>query len=341
LEEFSYQRTPHLKAFCRPFLEAAQRPSRHLARITRLLLANGVQGNPLLRLAINIVLPWDAMLIYLLDRAKGELAEHAPAWMGTWFELEALCSLANLAYLNPGYTFPEIVVRVREEPTPVLGAEGLGHPLIPYAGRVSNDLSISALGQVTMITGSNMAGKSVFLKTVGANLALAYAGGPVTARSLRTIPFRLFTSMAISDSVTDGISYFYAEVKRLRALLHELSRDHRMPVLYCIDEIFRGTNNRERLLGSRAYVSSLVGKRGLGFIATHDLELARLADESPHIVNYHFRDHVQDGRMVFDFILRPGPSPTTNALTIMALEGLPTPPTGNARRGPGEVEPPR
>jgi DNA mismatch repair ATPase MutS len=176
---------------------------------------------------------------------------------------------------------------------------------------------------VTVITGSNMAGKSVFLKTVGVNLSLAYAGGPVNAQCLQTIPFRLYTSMGISDSVTDGISFFYAEVKRLKALLAELQRDHPLPLLYCIDEIFRGTNNRERLTGSRAYVRALTGKRGLGFIATHDLELANLARELSQVVNYHFRDSVEGGRMVFDYILRPGPCPTTNALRIMQLEGLP------------------
>jgi DNA mismatch repair ATPase MutS len=168
-----------------------------------------------------------------------------------------------------------------------------------------------------------MAGKSVFLKTVGVNLSLAYAGGPVNAQLLRTVPFRLFTSMGISDSVTDGISFFYAEVRRLRALLAELERDHPLPLLFCIDEIFRGTNNRERLIGSRAYLRALAGKHGLGFIATHDLELAKLAGELPQVVNFHFRDRVEDGRMVFDYILRPGPCPTTNALRIMQLEGLP------------------
>ena len=123
--------------------------------------------------------------------------------------------------------------------------------------------------------------------------------------------------------MTDGISFFYAEVKRLKALLLELQRDHPLPLLYCIDEIFRGTNNRERLIGSRAYVRALSGGRGLGFIATHDLELASLAGELPEVMNYHFRDRVEDGRMVFDYVLRPGPCPTTNALRIMRLEGLP------------------
>jgi DNA mismatch repair ATPase MutS len=246
--------------------------------------------------------------------------------MGTWFELEALGSLANLAYLNPGYTFPQVLSEEDTAPSSaVFEAQALGHPLISDEEKVCNDFAIEALGQVTVITGSNMAGKSVFLKTVGVNLALAYAGGPVNARCLKTVLFRTFTCMGISDSVTDGISYFYAEVKRLRALLAALERDHALPLLFCIDEIFRGTNNRERLIGSRAYVRALAGKSGVGFIATHDLELAKLAGQVPQVVNYHFRDHVAGGRMAFDYTMRPGPCPTTNALKIMQLEGLPVP----------------
>jgi DNA mismatch repair ATPase MutS len=161
------------------------------------------------------------------------------------------------------------------------------------------------------------------LKTVGVNLALMNAGGPVNAHSFSARAFRLFACIGVSDSVTDGISYFYAEVKRLKALLAELEREHPLPLLFCIDEIFRGTNNRERLIGSRAFVSALAAKHGVGFIATHDLELAKLAEQSRLVRNYHFRDHFDAGRMVFDYALRPGPCPTTNALKIMQLEGLP------------------
>jgi DNA mismatch repair ATPase MutS len=128
--------------------------------------------------------------------------------------------------------------------------------------------------------------------------------------------------------VTDGISYFYAEVKCLKALLAALAYDHPYPVFYFIDEIFRGTNNRERLAGSRAYIQTLAGKPGVGLLSTHDLELIHLADEVKAVKNYHFRDDIKNGRMVFDFKLHRGPSPTTNALKIMEMEGLPvSPPT--------------
>lgn len=325
LETFSYQNTPHLRMLCEPFLDRAHRPSNYLARITRVLTAMGLRGNPLTWFVLNALLPWDFYFAYRLNQYKAGMAQHAPVWTDAWFELEALSSLANFAYLNPGYTFPALLVGKSQKQPFVFRAQGLGHPLIPDDEKVCNDFAIPELGQVTVVTGSNMAGKSVFLKTVGVNLALAYAGGPVNAQRLQTTPFRLFTCIGITDSVTDGISYFYAEVKRLKALLAELERDHPLPLLFCIDEIFRGTNNRERLIGSRAYVRALAEKRGVGFIATHDLELAKLADQVPQVKNYHFRDHFVADRMVFDYTLRPGPCPTTNALKIMQLEGLPVP----------------
>jgi len=168
-----------------------------------------------------------------------------------------------------------------------------------------------------------MSGKSTFLRTLGTNLCLAYAGGPVNASSLQASLFKLYTCIKVSDSVTDGYSYFYAEVRRLKGLLTELERSSDFPLFFLIDEIFKGTNNRERQIGSRAYIQALVGQNCMGVISTHDLELVNLADTLPGIKNYHFKEDVIDGRMVFDYVLRPGPSPTTNALKIMQMEGLP------------------
>ncbi len=334
LEGYSYRDTPHLRTLCAPLLDPHRRPSRFLARVARIVAATGVRGNPAAWFVLNALVPWDVYFAYVLNGTKSDLARYLPAWMDVWFDLEALDSLAEFAYLNPAYTFPTIAESGgrngedgRGDTEPVFEARSLGHPLIPDGERVTNDYVIAKLGQVDIITGSNMSGKSTFLRTVGANVALALAGGPCNATYLRTLPFRLFTCLKVSDSVTDGISYFYAEVKRLKALLVELEHDEPLPLLFLIDEIFRGTNNRERLIGSQAYVRALIGKNGAGLISTHDLELVRLAAEMPGVRNDHFRDAVMDGRMVFDYILRPGPSPTTNALAIMRIEGLPVPPT--------------
>ena len=206
---------------------------------------------------------------------------------------------------------------------PYFHAQNLGHPLIDKADKVGNDFEIPGLGHVGLITGSNMAGKSTFMRTVGLNQCLAYAGAPVDAQQYQTRLFRLFTCIKVSDSVADGFSYFYAEVRRLKALLEALEADDNLPLLYFIDEIFRGTNNRERLQGSQSFIRAVVGEHGYGFIATHDLALVDLAKETDKIRNYHFRDDVVVGQMHFDYILHPGPCPTTNALRIMHLAGLP------------------
>lgn len=323
LETFSYRDTPHLKILCTPFLDPDQRPSQHLSSIKRVVAATGIRGNPVLWLILNAVVPWDYYFAYRLDKLKTKLARYLPSWLDVWFELEALSSLANLAYLNPGYCFPDFIADADQNRAAMFQASGLGHPLIPDDEKICNDFAIEAAGEITIFTGSNMSGKSTFLRTVGVNLILANAGGPVNARQLRTRHLRLYTCIRISDSVTNGVSYFYAEVKCLKGLLEELGREHPLPLFYFIDEIFRGTNNRERLAGSRAYIQALAGATGIGLISTHDLELVHLADEIPAIKNYHFTDDVVDGRMVFDYQLHFGPSPTTNALKIMRMEGLP------------------
>ena len=320
LESFPYNRTPHLAKLCEPYWRAAERPSASLRQIVRIAGAAGVQQSHLLGFLVNVLVPWDLFFADRLNRYKASAKATLPAWIHTWYDLEALCALATHGYLNPDNTFPEIM---SPDNGPVLQARGLGHPLLPIAERVRNDFGFDATGEIALITGSNMSGKSTFLRTLGANLCLAYAGAAVQAEALRTVPLRLFTCIQVADSVTDGISYFYAEVRRLKALLAALNAEDEAPLLYLIDEIFRGTNNHERLVGSRAYIKSLAKGRGVGAISTHDLELIGMADDVPGIHNFHFREEIKDGRMVFDYRLRTGPCPTTNALKIMRMAGLP------------------
>ncbi|MEJ2749101.1 MAG: MutS family DNA mismatch repair protein, partial [Anaerolineae bacterium] len=322
LEGYRYGRNQYLKDLCAPFWQGEKRPSQQIKQISRITAAISLQKNPFVWFAINALIPWDLYFAYRLYRQKSELSDLLPGWLHVWFDLEALNSLANFSYLNPDFQLPVIAEQTGE----LFRATALGHPLIASTERVCNDMSIDRLGSLAIITGSNMAGKSSFLRTVGINLALAFAGGPVCAESLHTSLFRLFTSMRLADSVTDGFSYFYAEVQRLKALLDALTEEEARPLFFLIDEIFRGTNNRERFLGSQAYVQALVNKNGVGLIATHDLDLTSLADEQTVVANFHFRDDVRNGRMVFDYKLRSGPCPTTNALQIMQLAGLPLPP---------------
>jgi len=321
LETYRYGKNEHLKALCRPF--SGQRPSLILKSIARIASAATLQKNMLLWIIVNILVPCDFYIAYRFQHYKALVAAQLPLWLNTWFELEALNSLADFAYLNPEYTLPHIVELPGAGDQPVFQALGLGHPLIPMQHKVVNDFAMSAPGEIDIITGSNMSGKSTFLRTLGLNLCLAYAGAPVNSRLFRTPLFRLFSCIRISDSVTEGYSYFYAEVKRLKALLDELDSPSPLPLFFLIDEIFKGTNNRERLIGSESYISALAGRNCLGVVSTHDLELVSLTNKLPQVKNYHFREDVVDGHMVFDYVLREGPSPTTNALKIMQMEGLP------------------
>ena len=318
LESRSYKRTPRLAEVCAPFLDQNKQPSREVKRLGRLAAALGLRTNPLLSFVVHIFVPWDFIFTHRLELLKKELAHLLPRWLDAWYELETLNSLANFAYLNPGYILPEISSGERQ-----FSARRLGHPLLNHETKVCNDFELDQDQRVVILTGSNMAGKSTFLRTIGVNLCLAYAGAPVNAERLHTALFRLFTCIKVSDSVQDGLSYFYAEVKRLQALLAAATAGDPLPVLFLIDEIFRGTNSRERLIGSRSYIRALSQSNSVGLVATHDLELVKLADEIKGVANFHFREEVSNGRMVFDYRLRTGPCPTTNALTIMRLEGLP------------------
>ncbi|HEX6730239.1 MAG TPA: hypothetical protein VF074_09525, partial [Pyrinomonadaceae bacterium] len=318
LESRCYDKTPGVAAICSPFVDKSKRPSVEIKRLGRLAAALGVRTNPLLFLLVHLVVPWDFYFTHRLELVKNEIAHLLPRWLDAWYELESLNSLANFAYLNPNYKFPGLSAEPGR-----FAAQNLGHPLLKPDAKVCNNFELAHGQKIVILTGSNMAGKSTFLRTIGVNLCLAYAGATVNADRLDASLYRLFTCIKVSDSVQDGLSYFYAEVKRLQALLAAAKADDPWPVLFLIDEIFRGTNSRERLIGSRSYIRELAKGPSVGLVATHDLELIKLADEIEGVTNLHFREEVSDGRMVFDYRLRSGPCPTTNALTIMRLEGLP------------------
>ncbi len=295
-------------------------PSRDWKLLNRTLNMIGWRNNLLLGLMLNAFLPWDHYCAGLAVKCRSLFQQNLPLWIESLAQLDALSSLAYYAWLFRKTIFPEFQENDR---LPLLTAKALGHPLIPEPERVSNDITFKEKGEIMLITGSNMSGKSSFLKTVGINLALAQAGGPVTAQEFSCSVFRLASCINISDSITDGYSFFYAEVRRLKFILDLLEKEGETPVLFLIDEIFKGTNNRERLIGSRSLIKKLSSSSGLGIITTHDLELVDLAHDLKLLHNFHFREHISAGKMTFDYLLRPGPCPTTNALRIMALEGLP------------------
>jgi len=186
---------------------------------------------------------------------------------------------------------------------------------------VRNDVSLTAGLKVLVVSGSNMSGKSTLLRTVGINAVLALAGAPVRARSLRIAPLALGASIRILDSIQEGTSRFYAEITRLRKLVS--LADGPIPLLFLLDELLHGTNSHDRRIGAEAVVRGLVQQGAIGLLTTHDLALAHIVDVlAPHAVNVHFEDHIENGRIAFDYTLRPGVVKKSNALELMRSIGL-------------------
>ena len=308
---------------CAPLVEPGVAPSSYTRHIARIFHGISVKAHPLVHLAFNALCPWDLFFAFRLRQFQERVRTRLPVWLDRLAEVEAASALATFAYLHPDYIWPtpasDIGVRSRR----------LGHPLIPTTTRVSNDSALEGLGTIYLITGSNMSGKSTFLRTIGINVCLAQAGAPVCAGSFTWSWSRLASCIRINDSLDAGLSFFYAEVKRLKTILHATMDRSSPPVLFLIDEIFKGTNNRERLIGSRSYIKALAAGNGYGLVSTHDLELTDLEHEIPSLINAHFQETVSNGALAFDYRLRPGSCPTTNALRIMELEGLPIPRTSS------------
>jgi hypothetical protein len=324
----SLKASPALDRLCLPLRDESTKPSRSLGEAASLLHRLSIKAHPLVHYLANAVGPWDLYYTYRLQALQDRIAQAVPLWFDIFAEFEAASAIANFAYLNPAYCWPvpltEHHTHSDTEQDPALIGLELGHPLIPSASRVANDLSLEGRGTILLVTGSNMSGKSTFLRTVGVNLCLAQAGGPVCAKHYRWTWAQPASCIRVDDSLETGLSFFYAEVKRLKTILSAAERTDGPTVLFLIDEVFRGTNNRERLLGARAFVAALARSRGFGLITTHDLELTDLERRIDRLRNVHFQETVEEGRLAFDYKLRPGPCPTTNALRIMALEGLPT-----------------
>ncbi|MGE3153020.1 MAG: hypothetical protein AB7G48_07715 [Nitrospiraceae bacterium] len=338
LERRARDKSSALGELCASLIRADRSPSRHLRQAARIVSGLSVRSNPLAHIFVNLPGPWDLYFIWRLQRLQTRIADHLPKWLDILAEVEATSACASFAYLHPSYTWPTLAAG-EHEPGPTLEAIRLGHPLIPANQRMSNDATLQGRGELWLVTGSNMSGKSTFLRTIGINVCLAQAGAPVCAERFGWSWVRLYCCIRVEDSIEQGLSHFYAEVKRLKLIL-EAARDRSAaPILFLIDEIFRGTNNRERLIGSRAYIQALASHNGFGLVTTHDLELAELETVISTLRNVHFQETIEDGALSFDYVLRPGPCPTTNALRIMAMEGLPvssmTLPPESERRKPG------
>ncbi|MFT7121556.1 MAG: hypothetical protein ACJAZ9_001736 [Neolewinella sp.] len=262
---------------------------------------------------------WSLQWMRKLDQWRDEHKHELPTWLKTLAETDALISWANLRHNQPDWSDAEFTDES------VCEAKGLGHPLLPPSGRITNDLTMRTDGHIHLVTGSNMAGKSTWLRTVGVNLVLAQAGGPVCALHLRTRPLQVWTSMRTQDDLSESTSSFYAELKRLKAIIEAVS-DANQHVFFLLDEILKGTNSRDRHTGSRALIRQLIRELGAGIIATHDLELGVLESEpGSHVENYAMEVQTQGDDLVFDYKLHPGVCKSFNATALMARMGIDIP----------------
>jgi hypothetical protein len=272
--------------------------------------------NIMVSIPLNLFFFWDIHCCLALEKWKQQHAGDIDRWLAVMAEFEVLNSIANMAYNNPLWVMPEIVSGYF-----TIQAKDVGHPLIPDHRRILNDIDITGSSRIVIVTGSNMAGKSTFLRTCGVNAVLALAGAPVCASSFTLSHVQVISSMRISDSLEDNTSSFYAELKKLAAIIQQAGQNRELFIL--LDEILRGTNSNDRFTGSVALIRQLIGYDTVAMVATHDLKLADLENEIPgNIDNYHFDVKIDKEELYFDYKLNPGVCKSMNASILMKKMGI-------------------
>jgi hypothetical protein len=302
----------------------AGRASVALASLERIVGFADARRNEAFRVFFGPILMWDAHCALALGRWRDRAGSHLRSWLDALSEVEALASLGGFAFEHPDYAWPSLAE------TATFDARGLGHPLLRDEVRVGNDVAFVSTGRALVITGSNMSGKSTLLRAIGVNAVLAVAGAPVCAKTLALGPLQVATSMRIDDSLEDGVSHFYAELRRLKAIIDRARRaaeaNPPASVLFLLDEILHGTNSRERVIGAAAVVRDLLAHGALGGVSTHDVGITALeAEMGARVQNAHFEEQVEGETMTFDYLLRPGVVQSSNALRLMRAVGIDVP----------------
>jgi hypothetical protein len=269
---------------------------------------------------IGFALQWTLLHAAAVERWRARHGRRLRGWLDALAELEALSSLAGHAYEHPDDAVPVVLDRAPGEPA-VLSGDALGHPLLPRAVPNPVRLGGGAGPAALLVSGSNMSGKSTYLRTVGVNVVLALAGARVRAARLELTTLQPGATLRIQDSLQAGRSRFYAEITRLKALADLAARG--VPLLFLLDEILHGTNSHDRRIGAEAVVRGLLARGAIGLVTTHDLALTELAGSEGALANAHFEDQVADGGIAFDYRLRPGVVTHSNALALMRAVGLP------------------
>ncbi|MBI4955687.1 MAG: DNA mismatch repair protein MutS [Myxococcales bacterium] len=306
----------------------SRRASQHMARLETLVGLAAARHNAIGHFLLNVLCGWDAWCAHGLDAWRREHGPRVGSWLVALADLEALACLGTYAHDHPHFAWPRVEPE-RDDRGRAVGhfeARDLAHPLLAARGAVANDVALTTSEPALMITGSNMSGKSTLLRSVGVAAVMAQAGLPVFARSLAMGPLAVRPSIRVADSLDEGASRFFREVEKLKRVVDSLGpegAEDATPVLFLLDEVLHGTNSRERILGASAVVRELVRRGAIGAASSHDLGLVRLESETGgRVRNTHFEDHIEAGKMVFDYRMRPGPVATSNALRLMRAVGL-------------------
>lgn len=264
-------------------------------------------------LVLNIIFLWDYQVLYKLELWRRENGNKVERWFNTVGKIESLCSLSLLSYNNENWCIPSI------EEGLVIRGEDVSHPML-LEKAVANSFNLGNGKGIMLITGSNMSGKSTFLRTLGFNLVLTYLGVPVRAKEFTTSIFNIYTCMRTGDNLEESISSFYAEILRVKNIVDASKRGEK--IFFLLDEIFKGTNSLDRHTGAKMLIGQLSSKVSMGLVSTHDLELCDLEGENSKVVNYNFREYYDNNKLKFDYKLRRGRSETRNAIYLMKMAGI-------------------
>jgi hypothetical protein len=307
--------TPALKAVQGRLTGTAPTASVALRSFSRRFGFAELKRSGQLHALIHVFTLWDVHVLFWLERWRAAHGPHVRTWFDALAELEALSSVAGYAHARPGQCFPTL-----QSEGAFFEAVALGHPLLHAP--IANDVALGRPGPAAFVmTGSNMSGKTTLLRAMGLNVVLALAGAPVCAAALKLSALRVLTGMRVKDSLERGVSYFYAEVERIRDLL-AAARDAQGQALFLLDEVLLGTNIRERQVASREIVRLFLETGAVGAVATHDLALTTFTPPEARLLNVHFEDQLVEGRMAFDYRLREGVVQGTNALRVLRQAGI-------------------
>jgi len=284
-------------------------------KLGKLIQAFDSRNNVMVAFVLNGLFLWDYQSIYRLEKWKSEYRKQFPMWLEMIGQVDAYISLGNYAFNNSEFSYPSI-----SEDGNVFFAKQLGHQLIDKSKRVCNDFSLGQKGNVCVISGANMAGKSTFLRTVAINYILAMTGAPVCAAEMRFLPSKIFTSMRTVDSLSDNESYFYAELRRLSILKSRIENGE--PVFFILDEILKGTNSEDKSTGSRLFLQRIIEYKGTGLIATHDTSIGKLSSGNHAIINKCFEIEIDGETIKFDYKVQDGITQKMNAVFLMKQMGI-------------------